>query len=97
MRVKLRSSAYRDLVRGARFYERQEAGLGERFFDTLWEELEALCETGGMHVKVFGDYHRYVSKTFPYAVLYKVEEELVIIYAVFDCRRNPARLRRRLR
>lgn len=97
MRVNLRGSAYQDLVRGAHFYDRRQPGLGTRFFDTLWDEIQSLATTGGMHAKLYGAYYRYVSRTFPHAIVYKVENGSVIVCAVFDCRRNPERLHKRLR
>lgn len=97
MQVKVRSSAYRDLLDGANFYERRERGLGTRFFDTLWDEIHALSDTGGIHAKILDSYHRFISGTFPYAILYRIEAHTVVVYAVFDCRRNPGSLRRKLR
>lgn len=37
-----------------------------------------------------------LSKRFPYSVYYQVEADEILVYAVFDNRRNPERLRRRL-
>ena len=86
----------RDLEAEARFYERRAPGLGRYFAETLWREIMSLGETGGIHPKSQGSFHKFVSATFPYAIYYKIDEGLVRIYAVFDCRRNPERLRRRL-
>jgi len=44
----------------------------------------------------FGKYYRLLSKKFPFAVYYGIEENEVKIYAVIDCRRDPAWIRRRL-
>lgn len=96
MEVRLQQLALRDLKAGVRFYDKQEAGLGRYFATTMWTEINALAHTAGIHARIEGGFHRYVSHVFPYAVYYRVEAELVRVYAVYDCRRNPAKLRRRL-
>ncbi len=44
----------------------------------------------------FGEHHRLLSKRFPFAVYSPIESESVLVYAVLDCRRNPAWIRRRM-
>jgi len=46
--------------------------------------------------RFYGKYHRLLSKRFPFAVYYRVEEQAVLVYAVLDCRRRPAWIRKRL-
>lgn len=96
MKVRILSSASRDLIEGYRFYEDQAEGVGSRFLDTLFFEIDSLAVTGGIHPLHFEKYHRLLSKKFPFAVYYRVEGQTILIYAVLDCRRNPAWIRRRL-
>lgn len=42
-------------------------------------------------------YHRCLSKRFPFAVYYSLDRELVRVFAVLDCRRNPSWIRARLK
>jgi plasmid stabilization system protein ParE len=96
MRIKLLSSALEDLYEGRLFYERQGEGLGEYFFDSLFSDIDSLTLYAGIHPKFFG-YHRLLSKRFPYAIYYRVEEAaIVVVWRVLDLRRNPARIRRSL-
>ncbi|MCX5646910.1 MAG: type II toxin-antitoxin system RelE/ParE family toxin [Phycisphaerae bacterium] len=96
MRIKLLSSAIEDLHEGHSFYERQGEGLGEYFFDSLFSDIDSLTLYGGIHPKVFG-YHRLLSKRFPYAIYYRMEEEsVVVVWRILDLRRNPRRLRQSL-
>ena len=39
---------------------------------------------------VYRNYHRALSKRFPFAIFYTVYDEMVSIHAVVDCRRKPA-------
>jgi len=96
MRVRILSLAEQDLEEGYRFYERQGMGVGAYFLDSLFADIDSLAIYAGVHRVVFG-YHRMLAKRFPFAVYYKVEQEEARVYAVLDCRRNPAWIRRRLR
>jgi len=47
-------------------------------------------------MKIKEKYHRLLSKRFPFAVYYRVENDTVLVYAVLDCRRNPAWIRNKM-
>ncbi|WP_460594791.1 type II toxin-antitoxin system RelE/ParE family toxin [Geomonas sp. Red276] len=96
MNIRILDAAAQDLIDGFRFYEKQEAGLGRRFLDSLFDDIELLPELAGIHPVLFGTYHRMLAKHFPFAIYYKLDVDLVSVYAVLDCRRNPAWTRKRL-
>ncbi len=85
--------AAQDLDDAADFYDRQEKGLGDRFHSTLLAEMRRLAPIAGSHRKRHG-FHCYLSETFPYGVYYRVNDEVVAIYAILDLRRNPRALSR---
>ena len=95
MRIEILDEARRDLVAGYRFYESQAAGLGDYFLDSLSADIDSLQVHAGVHSLHWG-YRRALAKRFPYAVYYRVSEEVIRIQAVLDCRRNPAWIRGRL-
>lgn len=97
MRVEILDLAMLDLMDGHRFYENQEAGLGGYFLDTLFSDIDALRIHGGIHRKPHGTFHRALSKRFPFAVYYAVEDGVVRVRAIVDCRRNPSWIRSHLR
>jgi plasmid stabilization system protein ParE len=88
MRVEVLDEATADLADGFRFYERQTDGLGDYFLDSLWSDIQSLRIFGGIHAIHYG-YHRLVSKRFPYAVYYRIEDGVARVRAVLDCRRDP--------
>ena len=96
MRIRLLSIAVDDIASGRSFYERQQAGLGDYFLDSLFSDIDSLLLHAGIHQKVFG-YHRTLSRRFPYAIYYRVEGEEIQIWRVLDCRQNPASITERLR
>ena len=95
MKIEILDEAQQDLIDGYRFYQRQSAGLGEYFIDTLFADIESLHLYAGIHSTHWG-YHRLLAQRFPYAVYYQVTDEVVRVYAVLDCRRSPASTRDRL-
>ena len=95
MRIKILSAAENDLEKGYRFYEAQSHGLGYYFLDSLYTDIDSLAYFAGIHRVVFG-HHRLLSKRFPFAVYYRIINNVVFVTAVLDCRRNPSWLRERL-
>lgn len=96
MRIEILDQAEQDLIEGFHFYESQQAGLGSYFLTSLYADIESLRVHGGIHSRPYKSYHRLLSKRFPFAVFYRVREDLVSIHAIVDCRRDPAWVRKRL-
>jgi hypothetical protein len=96
VRVQILDLAKDDLIRGHRFYERREAGLGNYFLDSLYSDIDSLRLFGGIHRKAYKGFHRALSKRFPFAIYYKVEGNIVRVRAVVDCRNDPQSVRHHL-
>jgi plasmid stabilization system protein ParE len=97
MRIRVLDQATADLIEGFHFYEHQQVGLGSYFLASLHADIESLRLYGGVHRVAYRGYHRLLSKRFPFAVFYKVHADTVFVYAVVDCRRDPAWIRRHLK
>ncbi len=95
MKTAILPSAHDDLAAGFGFYERQREGLGSYFRECLFSDIESLQLYAGIHLKVFG-FHRLLSKRFPYAIYYDQEGGTIRVWAVLDCRQDPASIHRRL-
>ena len=89
-KIQLAAEAVQDLADGMAFYEAQQEGLGDYFLKCLAADIESLAVTAAIHRKVYRDYFRLLSRVFPYAVYYTGNKETVTVWAVLDCRRNPA-------
>ena len=97
MKIKILASASQDLIDGYWFYEKQAEGLGTYFGDSLFSDIDSLIINAGIHPLHFGKYHRMLSKRFPFAVYYRVENKTALVYGVLDCRRNPAWIKKKLK
>lgn len=95
MKIDILDSAEEDLINGFKFYENQSTGLGDYFLDSIFSDIESLRVYAGIHALYFG-YHRLLSKRFPFAIYYRLQNKKIQVYAVLDCRRSPAWTRNRL-
>ncbi len=95
MKVEILDEAQEDLLDGFRFYDGQNKGLGDYFLDSLFSDIDSLQIYAGIHSLHFG-YHRLLSKRFPFAIYYRVARKTIRVYALLDCRRDPAWVRDRL-
>ena len=93
MKVRVLESARKDLVDGFYFYEKQADGIGTYFLESIYSDIDSLSDNAGIHPVYFGEYHRLLAARFPFAVYYKVMEDAAVVYAVLDCRREPAWIR----
>jgi plasmid stabilization system protein ParE len=97
MKIKILSSAMKDLYAGREFYDKQMEGGGEYFFDALFADIDSLALYAGIHQKIFG-YHRLLAKRFPYAIYYKMEDsKTVVVQRVLDLRQHPQKTRNALK
>ncbi len=95
MIIKILKAARKDLKDGYHFYEFQQKGVGKYFLDSLSADIESLKIYAGVHKIFYGKYHRLLSKRFPFAIYYQVMDVTIKVYAVIDCRRDPAWIRQR--
>jgi hypothetical protein len=69
--------------------------LGEYFIDSLLSDIDSLLVYAGIHPLIFG-FHRMLSQRFPYSIYYSIEQNVIKVWAVLDCRRNPVFTEERL-
>jgi len=92
MKIKILTTAIEDLHRGRLFYEKQGEHVGEYFFDSLFSDIDSLILYAGVHPVIFG-YYRMLSKRFPYAIYYTIENDsLIVVWRILDLRREPGKI-----
>ncbi len=87
--VVILEEAANDMEAGKIFYDQREFGVGDYFWDSLIAEIESLYIFAGIHAKEY-NLHRLLAAKFPYAVYYKLRNDLVYVVAVLPLRRDPA-------
>jgi len=94
MKIQILDIAQQDIIDGFNFYE-TTTGLGDYFLNSIYADIESLYLYYGIHSCCFG-YYRLLTRRFPFAVYYKVEDVHIRIYAILDCRKNPKSIDNRL-
>ena len=87
--VYVMEEAVEDLNEGRSFYDLQEIGVGDYFWDCLISDLESLIIYAGIHRKKM-DFYQMFARRFPYAIYYEIVEEVAYVVAVLPMRRDPA-------
>ncbi len=95
MHIEILEEAQEDILKGVLFYESQQYGAGDYFLDTISADINSLHLYAGIHMQT-KNYYRALSKRFPYAIYYKIEDETVRVYAVLDDRSHPKMTKSRL-
>lgn len=98
MNVVVRIEAHLDIAEVVAFYDRQGHGAGDYFYHRIFEDIDSLSDTAGIHEKHFG-YHRKIASLHPFLIYYRIVTTGVEVVAVLDGRSRPtdidALLRRR--
>ena len=93
--VRIARSAEADLLEGYVFYDRQQAGVGDYFLDSLYADIDALALYASIHPKPDGRLHRSLADRLPFAIYYELKGDVATVVAVLDCRQNPASITER--
>ncbi len=85
----IRPEAEADLADAQDWYERQRQGLGAEFLLCVEEVLARIDRTPEMYGEVYRGVRRALTRRFPYAVYYRVEEDVVVVLGVFHTHQDP--------
>jgi toxin ParE1/3/4 len=80
----------------ARYYANRQPGLERRFVATVEAAIEEISSAPTRWRTFAGDVRRYLVRVFPYAVLYSIESDYVLIIAVMHLSREPGYWRHRV-
>jgi hypothetical protein len=93
--LSLTELSQKDIYESQEFYEKQSQNLGIYFYDSIICDLDALKFYAGIHQKYFG-FYRMLTKRFPYAIYYDIEDDMVIVHAVLHTKKNLKLIEERL-
>ena len=87
--VYIMEEAVDDLNEGRSFYDLQETGVGDYFWDCLIADIESLIIYAGIHRKKLGFYQMF-AKRFPYGIYYEIIDKIAYVVAILPMRKDPA-------
>lgn len=89
IQVKLLPEASEEFAASAAFYESKQRGLGQAFIDEVEKTLNRIVEHPKAARVIVGDFRRRLVHRFPFAVIYQLREDQVIVAAIAHRRRRP--------
>ena len=87
--VRILRPAELEMLDAARYYELQATGLGADFIDKIGAAIQDISETPERWHIIKDSIRRRLVHRFPYALLYRVDPDEVIVQATMHLRRRP--------
>lgn len=95
MRFEFHPEALAEYEEAAHYYAGCQEGLELRFIASVESAIRQIVDSPTRWRLFEQDVRRCLTKVFPYAVLYTVESDFVLIIAVMHCHREPGYWRQR--
>lgn len=89
MRVEFAKAAREEFLASIEYYEHQQPGLGLIFSEQVKTTLERIINFPSGWTPLDSTFHRCLVKQFPYALIYTVLDQVLIITAVMNLHRKP--------
>ena len=89
MKLRYTRRALAELLAAHQWYEEQEPGLGREFLRVFRRLVDAVAEHPAMYPRHRDTIRRAFMRKFPYSVFYSVEDDMILVIAVFATSRNP--------
>jgi toxin ParE1/3/4 len=77
-------------------YFEKSPSLAAAFYSEVESAIEKIFENPELYRVIDEDVRRCLTKRFPYAVLYTIEDNYILILAVMHCSREPSYWKHRL-
>ena len=95
MRLEFHPEALAEYEFAVSYYEQHQVGLGGRFVTCVESALLGMLESPATSPVLEQDVRRRLTRVFPYAVLYSVEPDYILVLAVMHCHQRPGYWRSR--
>jgi len=87
--VRFHPDSETEMIEAAAYYEGQQSALGRRFLATVQDAVNRVRANPQLYPIVELDVRRCLTKTFPFAVLFRERLEEIVIMAVMHLHRDP--------
>ena len=89
MKARLAPEAEQDADDAIAWYDLKSNVLGDEFLWCVNKCIQSIQEHPEMYPRVYRRIRRAFVETFPYQVLYEIDPEEIVVYAIYHCARNP--------
>lgn len=95
-RIEAEPSVDADIEAAFQWYESEEPGLGFEFVDELRHAYRRVLNGPFKYHELRSGIRRAITRRFPYAIYFSVEDEVVVVVAVLHTARDPSEWQRRV-
>lgn len=95
MKLEFHPEALAEYEAAVMFYEGERDGLGDRFAAAVGGALDSVRESPSRWPVLEASVRRRLTRVFPYAVLYSIEADCILVVAIMHCHREPGYWRER--
>jgi len=78
-----------DINEARQWYEAERIGLGDELIDAVDEVLARVQRAPRLYAKVFQELRLALVRRFPYAVVYRIDDDQITVVAVYHMHRDP--------
>jgi plasmid stabilization system protein ParE len=92
MKLRYTDRAKSDLELAITWYENQRRGLGLEFLDCVEASVATITQMPLLFAERHRPFRRALTRRFPFSIFYTIEQDTIVVHAIFDNRQNPAKL-----
>ena len=96
-RIEAEPSVDADIEAAFQWYESEEPGLGFEFVDELRHAYRRILKGPFKYEALRSGIRRVMTRRFPYAIYFSVEDAVIVVVAVLHTARDPAEWQRRIK
>ncbi len=96
MKYEFHPEALTEFEGAAIYYAEKQPGLELRFIASVEASIQRIIERPESYAILEQDVRRCLTRVFPYAVLYTIEPDFMLIVAVMHCHQKPGYWRHRV-
>ena len=89
MTYRFHPEALAEFEHATRYYEAHSKGLGYRFASSVLNAIDNIVAAPDQWPFLEAPIRRYLTRIFPYAILYAVMDDYILIVAVMHCHQRP--------
>ena len=89
MTIRLQEDAQRELEDAVDYYNRECPGLGYEFADEVYRTFDRIVDNPEAWHSLSKRTRRCLTHRFPYAVIYQLRPELILVVAIMHLHRHP--------
>jgi hypothetical protein len=78
-----------DVVASYAWYEDKALGLGDEFLRMFYAGTNEIARSPLLSPKVHREFRRRLVRRFPYAIYFRIEHNVIIVFGLFHCARDP--------